>query len=274
MKKAGSLSAQAQRHNLALLSRFFSWAIVRGHATVNPVKMLPEGQRPQRELPRDVPWLKEDALVVAVMAAMPEPINLMFYLANRSGLRTGEVCGLRMADLEHIKKGTVRVRYSYDGPLKEDKHQTGKMKWVPAARDAAEHLAVWCKRRKLAGAKDEDLAFPAPPGLGYRPRKPGAWPGYRREYIGSCWSAARDKVNADALAEGAQLPIAPALTWYQATRHSFVSRNLKAGASLDEVSAAVGHSSPVVTKANYDHFVRKQFSAVLTAPLGMAKAAG
>jgi hypothetical protein len=34
----------------------------------------------------------------------------------------------------------------------------------------------------------------------------------------------------------------------QTTRHSFVTRNLEAGASLDEVGAALGHSNPVVTK--------------------------
>jgi hypothetical protein len=53
------------------------------------------------------------------------------------------------------------------------------------------------------------------------------------------------------------------MTWYQATRHSFVSRHLSRGASLDEVSAAVGHSSPVVTKRFYDHYVRRTFSPKL-----------
>jgi integrase len=51
-----------------------------------------------------------------------------------------------------------------------------------------------------------------------------------------------------------------AMIWYQATRHSFVSRNLKAGASLDEVSAAVGHSSPIVTRRFYDYYVRRSYS--------------
>ena len=60
------------------------------------------------------------------------------------------------------------------------------------------------------------------------------------------------------------------LTWYQATRHSFTSRNLAAGASLDEVSAALGHSSPVVTRRYYDHFVRRSFSPGLRAGLGLA----
>lgn len=60
-----------------------------------------------------------------------------------------------------------------------------------------------------------------------------------------------------------------AMTFYQATRHSFVSRNLSRGASLDEVSAAVGHSSPGVTRRYYDHFVRQDFSAILRERLGL-----
>lgn len=64
----------------------------------------------------------------------------------------------------------------------------------------------------------------------------------------------------------------PTMTWYQATRHSFASRYFSAGASLDEVSAAVGHSSPVVTKRFYDHYVRRSFSPTLRAGLGAQQA--
>lgn len=53
------------------------------------------------------------------------------------------------------------------------------------------------------------------------------------------------------------------LTWYEATRHSFVSRNLKAGVQLDEVSAAVGHATPATTKRHYGHFIRKIFNPAL-----------
>lgn len=59
------------------------------------------------------------------------------------------------------------------------------------------------------------------------------------------------------------------MTFYHATRHSFVSRSLSRGASLDEVSAAVGHSSPIVTRRYYDHFVRRDFSATLREGLGL-----
>jgi integrase len=57
------------------------------------------------------------------------------------------------------------------------------------------------------------------------------------------------------------------MTWYQATRHTAVSRALKAGVPLDEVSAAVGHSSPEITARHYAHFVRKQFALGLRLPM-------
>ena len=41
MKRATVLSPQSMRHNLNLLSRFFAWAIERGHASINPVRQIP-----------------------------------------------------------------------------------------------------------------------------------------------------------------------------------------------------------------------------------------
>lgn len=240
-RAAGKLSDGSIRHNLNLLSRFFSWAIERGHATVNPVRQIPQSKRPQQSQKRDVPWLEDDDIVRQLMADLPAPVNLMFYLGNRSGLRTGEIAGLRMADVEYLLDGVIRVRFSYDGPLKEDKGSRGKMKWVPAAADAVKILGAWIAQRRAEGAGAEDFLFPCA-------RRQGSW--FRKEYIEGCWQRVAQKHNL-------------ALTWYQATRHSFVTRSLKAGASLDEVSAAVGHSSPVVTRRYYDHHVRKIFSSTL-----------
>ena len=50
---------------------------------------------------------------------------------------------------------------------------------------------------------------------------------------------------------------------------------MSGGASLDEVAAALGHSTPLVTRRYYDHFVRKSFSPGLRGGLGIvAKATG
>jgi hypothetical protein len=47
-KKVEGLSDGSIRHNLNLLSRFFSWAIEQGHTQVNPVRMIPTGKRSRR----------------------------------------------------------------------------------------------------------------------------------------------------------------------------------------------------------------------------------
>ena len=170
----------------------------------------------------------------------------MFYLGNRSGLRTGEISGPRMSDLGFLGEGVIRARYSYNGPLKEDKDGRGKVKWAPAAEDAAEMLGPWLARRRAEGAAPEDLVFVAPRG--------GC---YGKVYLNRCWHKASEECGLS-------------VTWYQGTRHSFVSRNLSQGATLDEVSAAVGHSSPEVTKRYYDHHVRRSFSPKLRSGLGLS----
>jgi hypothetical protein len=83
-------------------------------------------------------------------------------------------------------------------------------------------------------------------------------------------AADTDAAGAGRRAGTASTAVGVALTWYQATRHSFVSRSLRNGASLDEVSAAVGHSSPVVTRMYYDHYIRRTFSPSLRQGIGGA----
>jgi integrase len=268
-RAAGTLSDASIRHNLNLLSRFFSWAIARGKASINPVRMIPMGSRPTQTVKSDRRWIEDDAIVRKLITELEQPIHFMFYLGNRSGLRTGEAAGLRMSDLAYLDEGLIRVRFSYDGPLKEDKKGEGKLKWVPAPEDASEFLGPWLDQRKAQGAGPEDLVFPSP-------RRKGQC--YRKEYIEACWEAAapahvgsRD-VEVKKRNGKVETKPHPTMTWYEATRHSFVSRHLAAGASLDEVSAAVGHSSPVVTKRFYDHFIRRSFSPRLRAGLGLGQA--
>ncbi|MCE9576299.1 MAG: hypothetical protein K8W52_24330 [Deltaproteobacteria bacterium] len=134
----------------------------------------------------------------------------------------------------------------------------GKLEWVPAG--------PWLAQRKAQGAGPEDRVFSCA-------RRKGLC--YREEFIEACWERAAPRhvgahqVTLETKGTKVATEVRPTMTWYQATRHSFVSRHLSAGASLDEVSAAVGHSSPVVTKRFYDHDVRRSFSPTLRAGLGL-----
>jgi len=44
-RSEGKLGDGSIRHNLKLLSRFYSWTIEREQAEVNPVRMVPMGKR-------------------------------------------------------------------------------------------------------------------------------------------------------------------------------------------------------------------------------------
>src|SRR5262249_8997059 len=136
----------------------------------------PTGRRPQQSPKADVAWIDDDATVRTLINALPSPVSLMFYFGNRTGMRTGEIAGLRLSDLAFLDEGTIRVRFSYDGPLKEDKRCAGKAKWVPAPEDAAAMLGPWLDQRRAEGAGPEDLLFVAPQGGCY-----GA------VYIGRAW---------------------------------------------------------------------------------------
>jgi integrase len=183
-REAGELREASIRHNMNLLSRFFSWAIARGKASINPVRQIPMGSRPTQTVKPDTPWLDDDAIVRNLINDLEEPINFMFYLCNRSGLRTGEAAGLRMSDMVFVDEGLIRVRFSYDGPLKEDKKGEGKVKWVPAPEDCAEFLGPWIEQRKAQGAGPEAHVFPCG-------RRKGL--AYRKEYIEACWEEAAPK---------------------------------------------------------------------------------
>lgn len=68
------------------------------------------GSRPTQTVKSDTPWLDDDAIVRKLINDLEEPINFMFYLCNRSVLRTGEAAGLRMSDMGFLDEGLIRVR--------------------------------------------------------------------------------------------------------------------------------------------------------------------
>jgi integrase len=210
--------------------------------------------------------------VRAIYNALPEPVNLMFYIGHTSGLRLGEICGLRIADVAlFLDDGMIRSSHSYDGPLKEDKRAVGKSKLVPAAADAETTIRPWLDRRLVEDAQSDDSLFPnrMKPRGKLDPRRPP--PGYfQQEYVDAIWSRTLIKLGytkpGDSVQRrgrklkldpetGAPLPVL-FLSFYEATRHSFASRLLEAGNSIDEVSHALNHSSTAVRERHYAHWKR------------------
>lgn len=253
----GKLSDATIRHCLNLLSRFFSWCVTRGHVQFNPVRQIPVGERPRLTAKKDQPWIEDDAVVRKLAGYMPEMYRLMFLVGNRSALRPGETLSLRLSDLDFLDDpngATIRVRFSHDGPLKEDKYGVGKVKTPPCPDDLAALLKDWAKRRKAEGAGPEDYLFP------YHSSRDAL-----SQRLGDEWHTARAQ-----LLEKDKIEVKAG--FYQGTRHSATSRSLSRGASLDEVSEMLGHASPVTTQRHYNHMIRKKWSKELREGLGMTPA--
>ncbi|HTB59099.1 MAG TPA: tyrosine-type recombinase/integrase [Polyangia bacterium] len=259
LKKEGTLSGQSQRHAMATLSRFWGWCLLWKHTDKpNPVKSVPTQARPvvvhaKRETLEDEKKLSE------LIVSLPPPVNLMLALANRTAMRLGEVCGLRMGDLDDLEKGFIRVAHSYGGPLKEDRRGEGKIKKVPAPVDAAEALKLHLARRRLQGAGPDDLVFM--PVKAATRKRVHEWAGFRKENIRDLWWEACKKVG---LVDDDERPT---VTWYGSTRTTAATRAAKADVDLKQIADSLGHASDETTRKHYAHFQRENFDPKLRLPM-------
>ncbi len=259
MKNEKKHSGQTQAHALKTLSRFWGWSIIRGHtAAANPCKSVPEGGRPIVKHAKRA-TLEDERKVAELIAALPAPVGLMFALANRTGMRLGEVCGLRMSDLDYLNKGFILVGRSYGGPRKEDKHGDMEPKPVPAPVDARKALAAHLAQRRKQGAGPDGLVF-IPTKKPNLTRKSG-WAGFRKENIRDYW---RNACQAVGLVDADRLPT---VGWYGATRTTQATRGAKADVSLEQIADSLGHASATMTRRHYAHFQRTHFDRKLRLPM-------
>jgi integrase len=246
MRARSEIAPGTQRHALGLLSRAFSWAIARGMATSNPVRLVPTGARPTAApVKDDVGWIADDETPQRIMERLPAPFGLVFYVCFTSGCRVSEALGLRLGDLDDLAAGSIRVAHSGDGPLKEDRRGVGKSKHVPAGADAADVLGPWLARRRAEGAGADDRLFPGPDGR--------LMPRYCVAYA---WRRVRRELGLS-------------ISWHRATRTSACSRWASRGVPIDQIAAALGHASTAVTARSYQKWRRKTFDPRMTAAFTM-----
>jgi integrase len=147
-----------------------------------------------------------------------------------------------------MRHGAIRVQRNYLSPLLKEARGAPKTKWVPAPSDLPEFLGRWIDQRRAAGAGLDDLVFP----------RDGRY----------CFN--KDQVGASFRKVRAELGLPRELTAHRSGRHSFSSRLLAAGASMTEVSSALGHADGGrLLMETYNHFVRRTWSPALVAPMAV-----
>jgi len=206
--RGGQVTPATVNRSLACLKRLFNLGIRDGLVERNPVsrvKMLQENNARIRYL---LP--EEEVQLRAVMS--PRDWAAVCFAMN-TGLRLGEMVGLRREDLD-VRLGMVTVRRS--------KH--GEARHVPMNQSAREALAV------ILGGHDSDWVFPAPRGGGPR----------RGDSLSRC-----------VLQPALRRTGIRNFRWHD-LRHTFCSRLVMAGVDLRTVQELAGHKTITVT-TRYAH---------------------
>lgn len=232
----GGLSAQTVLHHHRVLREALNRAVKWGLLAVNPADAV-EPPRPARKETRVLDGPDSAKLL---RAAEPTRFFAPVLLALTTGMRRGEILGLRWSDLD-LDAGTLAVRQTIEQTraglrFKEPKTQKSR-RLVPLASIAVDALkshrtAQVASRLALGSAyQDHGLVFPAPDGHPWNP---------------ASFSAAFIK-----LATGAGLP----KLRFHDLRHSHATQLLRLGIHPKIVSERLGHATTGITLDLYSHVV-------------------
>lgn len=157
------LGTQSAKNVLYLLSAFYRDAIEDGHAKTNPCSGVRVKTKPRKDQTWTYLTLDEIALVEAIPNAFARSV---FVVAIYTGLREGEIWGLRWEDVR-LEERCLDVCRSYDGPTKG-----GRVRRVPLLEQAHAALTAWRRARPGVGSA---LVFPSPSGGCWHDEYDGGW---------------------------------------------------------------------------------------------------
>ena len=242
---AAAVLERAVRHN---------WCIRNPAASVERARVAPnqvlEGELQSRDANRPVredEVLNLDEIRRLLDAAEPGYYRTLFMTAALTGMRSGELLGLRWSDVElhgnriHVRRSLswARVRDSEGKPPELSQPRFFEPKTATSRRiiPLSAELTSALKRWKLQCPKGKDeLVFPSP-------TSPTGAPAHRSNVL--------------------KRGLYPALTRAKlrrvdmhSLRHSFASILIAAGTPITEVQGLLGHSSAQTTLKVYSHWFR------------------
>ncbi len=223
----------------ATFRRFFTWAVRHGHCTRDPLI----GFRPPRarqQLPRPIRAAAEQQALDAAIATAPQPYRLILIILRETGMRAGEVLGLRHGDvLLDTGREALRVR--------EPKNGTERMVVLgpTATPRALRGLRAYCK--PLRAAAPEEILFRSNRGTAV------SYDALHYQWVQIC--AAAGLVQADGH---------PQYTLHQ-LRHTRGSELIAQGQPVEIVQRVLGHKD-IRSTFGYADLAEAQVRAALEAP--------
>lgn len=222
------LSSSSVSTLMAILSAIFNDAVARGQLPRNPVTFVRRGPREAHASVEPYQIIRVEDLR-AMIANGTGDFPLMVEFSATTGLRAGEIAGLRVRSVDPVRR-VVDVGEQADGHY-------GAYGWRP--------LKTAHARRSIPlPASTLKLAADHLDGLGYAPHEP-----LFRTMRGGQWSSAH---IAKSWRDTALRAGVGNHSWHS-LRHFYASALIQSGASVTTVQRRLGHASPVVTLSVYSH---------------------
>ena len=153
LRDRGCSSSTRAKH-LRVLGACLQAAVSYRYAESNPVRELPSAQRPRPER-KEAAYFENAELPRLFEVLCGEPYRTLCLVALKTGMRQGELIGLRWRDVD-LDDAVVRVRASYTGgTLTTPKNR--ERRDVDLISDVVELLAQ--RRRERRQCSDDDLVF-------------------------------------------------------------------------------------------------------------------
>ena len=245
--RGAGLSPATRRKYEVVVSMILDHAVARGYLQANPVTARPKAKSKRARRPAISVYTME--VVEQIAGTAGGETGEIVRVAALTGLRQGELLGLRWADVDFAGQSiTVRRTYVAGEGGGEDVPKSGAARTVALSDQAAVVLDRASRRDRFT--KRTDLVFGNELGEHLDPST------LRRLYM-----KARDAVIAKAAKDGDEIDRLP----FHSLRHCFGSRCAAAGVPLSTLQAWMGHANVSTTMQYVHHAPQAHDAARLTA---------
>jgi integrase len=237
MLRERGCSPSTRAKHLRVLGACMQAAVFYRYADSNPVRELPPAQRPRPER-KEAAYFENRELPRLFGYLSSEPYRTLFLVALKTGMRQGELLGLRWGDVD-LDEAVIRVRASYTGGV-VGTPKNRERRDVDLISDVVALLSDW---RHSHIRSIDGLVFPGTNG---------------QPFLSPTVVLRRHLYPAMAAAEIPRAGPTLEMMTFHSFRHSFAKRALENGAQITWLSRHLGHSSLKVTTDIYGHWERAE----------------
>ncbi len=253
----GGLSARTVRYVHSVVSKALSDAEREGLVTKNPARLASPPSTSAAKAPEMAVWTPVELRTFLRFTAAHHHGRLL-HLAAMTGLRRGELCGLRWADID-LDAGRLTVRQTVTAPA--GRISVGPAKTARSRRsvDLDPGMVAVLRDQRTAQLEERLLVGPGYHDDGYAFAMPDGRP-WHPDVISRAF---------DRLVTSSGLP----RIHLHSLRHGHAAHLLAAGANVKVVSERLGHSSVSFTLDTYGHVLPGQQAEAASAVATLISAA-